>query len=296
MVKNRCFIPLLIILLVFLGVLTGCGAESTTSPRPPTATPPQETRTPFPPSPTPIPVAAIVNQDQITLAAFQEELARYKAAVNREVNESDRQRVIKALIEELLLAQAARERGFQVDEGEITERIQTLAQDQASFQDWLSHHGYTEESFRTHLERAAAAAWMRDQIIAEVPQAGEQIHAQQILLYDRAGAENVLQSLESGSLFSELAKNYDPQTQGELGWFPPGYLTQPELDPVLFELEEGSYSEIIPTEIGFHIVKVLERDPSRTIDPAIRLTLQKNALQDWLERRRKVSTIKVTLP
>lgn len=286
-----------ILLAVILVLLTvGCGSPGENQTVAGTASPLPPTRTPFPPSPTPIPSAAVVNGEIITLSAYQEELARYKAAVNRELTEEDRERVIEDLIDRTLVAQAAAGEGFQISEEELTARIDTLTSDNQAITDWLANFGYTEESFRENFRRSLAAAWMRDKIIAEVPQQAEQIHAQQILLYDQAGAETVFQSLESGSRFEELAANYDPQTRGDLGWFPRGFLTIPELDEILFNQDVGEYSDIIETEIGYHIIKILDKEASKDINPAVRMELQKKALQNWLERRRKLSTINLTLP
>lgn len=288
-------IPILLaVILVLLTVSCGSPGENQTVAG--TASPLPPTRTPFPPSPTPIPSAAVVNGEIITLSAYQEELARYKAAVNRELTEEDRERVIEDLIDRTLLAQAAAGEGFQISEEELTARIEALTSDNQPITDWLANFGYTEESFRENFRRSLAAAWMRDKIIAEVPQQAEQIHAQQILLYDQAGAETVFQSLESGGRFEELAANYDPQTRGDLGWFPRGFLTIPELDEILFNQDVGEYSDIIETEIGYHIIKVLDKEASKDINPAVRMELQKKALQNWLERRRKLSTINLTLP
>lgn len=296
MKKTAAHIIPILLAVIFVFLTVGCGSPDENQTVAGTASPLPSTRTPFPPSPTPIPSAAVVNGKIITLSTYQEELARYKAAVNRELTEEDRERVIEDLIDRTLLAQAAAGEGFQISEEELTASIEALTSDNQPITDWLANFGYTEESFRENFRRSLVAAWMRDKIIAEVPQQAEQIHAQQILLYDQAEAETVFQSLESGGRFEELATNYDPQTRGDLGWFPRGFLTIPELDEILFNQDVGEYSDIIETEIGYHIIKVLDKEASKDINPAVRMELQKKALQNWLERRRKLSTINLTLP
>ncbi|MGB2955035.1 MAG: peptidylprolyl isomerase [Anaerolineales bacterium] len=284
----------LLLLLVSVILFSGCGGAAETPPG--TATPILPTRTPFPPSPTPIPTAAIVNGDIITVAAYQEELARYKAAVNRDLTEEDQSIVINDLINLTLLAQAATSEGFQISETDLDERIARLETEDQPLPDWLAVYGFTAESFREHLKRSLEAAWMRDQIIADVPFEMEQIHAQQMLFYNLAAAEETLEDLNSGKDFSQLAKTHDPQTLGDLGWFPPGFLTIPELDPILFDLEVEETSDIIETEIGYHIIMVLEKEGNRPLDPAIRQILQEQELDNWLVRRWKLSTIQITLP
>jgi peptidyl-prolyl cis-trans isomerase C len=283
-------------LVVLISILFAAGCSGNSGNPVPTATLIPPTRTPFPPSPTPIPTAAIVNGDLITLAEFQEELARYKAAVNRELTEEDQEIVIHDLINLTLLAQAAKTEGFAVSDTAVEERIAALDRTDQPLDDWLAAHGFTPDSFRDYLIRAIEAAWMRDEIIADVPTEMVQIHAQQMLFYELEAAEQMLEELEKGKDFSDLAKSYDPQTQGDLGWFPPNFLTLPELDPVLFNLDIEETSDIIQTDIGYHIIKVLEKEENRPLDPAIRQILQEKAIDSWLERRWKLSTIQITLP
>jgi peptidyl-prolyl cis-trans isomerase C len=291
---DRYFKIITFIFLTSILLTSGCGGNTGTPV--PTATLIPPTRTPFPPSPTPIPTAAVVNGDLITLAEFQEELARYKAAVNRDLTPEDQEIVINDLINLTLLAQAAKSERYQVSDTDLEERIAALDTEDQPLDDWLAAHGFTAESFQSYLKRALEAAWMRDEIIADVPSEMVQIHAQQMLFYDLAAAEAILEEIEEGKDFSQLASTYDPQTEGDLGWFPPNFLTLSELDPVLFNLDIGETSDIIETEIGYHIIKVLEKEDNRPLDPAIRQILQEKEIDSWLERRWKLSTIEITLP
>ncbi len=289
---QRRLLPLLILISI---TITSCGEVRNQNPTG-TATPIPPTRTPFPPSPTPIPTAAVVNEEAITLAEFQEELARYQAAVNRDLTVEDSEIVIQNLIDLTLLAQAARTEGFQVSDQELDNRIEALDSPDGFLQDWLAEYGYTENSFRSVLKKSIASAWMRDEILNNVPLEMEQIRAHQILFYEQAQAQSVLETLNSGVAFGTQAAQYDPQTKGELGWFPRGYLILPELDDILFELEAGEMTGIIETEIGYHIIKVIDKSENRPLDPAVYQVIQQQFLENWLVRRRKLSTITITLP
>jgi peptidyl-prolyl cis-trans isomerase C len=278
------------------GVIASPDATGTASPTE-TVTP-----TPIPPSPTPLPLAATVNGQGITLAEFQAELARFQAAQAEDggVTESEAEgRVLDDLINQELLAQAARENGFVLDEATLAERLDQLiekAGGQQAFSSWMADQGYTEDSFELAFARSLVAAWMRDQVLAKMPDQVEQVHARQILLYNSEQAQEVLQQLEAGTDFATLAVTYNPTTGGELGWFPRGYLTVPELEEVAFSLQPGEYSDIIESDIGFHILQVIERESDRSLDAGARLALKENALQDWLEMRRNQSEIDILLP
>jgi len=263
-----------------------------------TPTPAIPTQTPVPPTPTPPPLAATVNDEWITEAEFLAEVDRYRAAqeaLGNEVSTGDAaQVVLEDMIAQVLLAQAARDAGFEMTETDLGSRVDALVANVGgsdALAAWQSEHGYTDESFRSALKRAAEAAWMRDKIIAEVPGTAEQVHARQILLYNEETARTVAAQLEAGADFEDLAVIYDPNTGGELGWFPRGYLLEPELGEAAFSLEPGQYSAVIATEVGYHILLVVERDAQHQLSPDAYLMMQEKALGDWLAHRRAESDI-----
>jgi peptidyl-prolyl cis-trans isomerase C len=225
-------------------------------------------------------------------------LDRYLAAGQALENEVDAdeapQVVLDDLVAQVLLAQAAREDGFEITEADLESRIKSLVSEIGgvdALTAWQSEHGYTDESFRSALKRAAEAAWMRDKIITAVPGTAEQVHAQQILLYNEDAARQAVNQLKAGTEFADLAVLYDPNAGGELGWFPRAYLLESELEEAAFSLEPGQYSDVIATEVGYHILLVLERDPQHQLSPDAYLVMQEKALQDWLAQKRTESDI-----
>lgn len=137
---------------------------------------------------------------------------------------------------------------------------------------------------------------MRDKIVTSISSTAEQVHVQQILLYNRETAENFLLQLNGGANFDELALRADPLTRGDLGWVPRGYLLDPQIEEAVFRLEAGQYSEVIETPVGFHIVKVLERDPNRPLSPDAYLALQERTLKRWLEEQKQFAKIEIFAP
>ena len=264
-----------------------------------TATEPSPSATTPPATATPIPPALVVNQEAVSLAEYQAALERFQRAQPDVPVEEARQAVLDELIEQLLLAQAAAESGFVVEDTLLEERIEALTTQvggEQALAAWLSENGYTEESFRHELARAIAAAWMRDQIIATVPETAEQVHARQLLLSSLAEAQRVYNQLQSGSDFNVMLVYYDPAGLGDLGWFPRGYLEQQAIEEAAFALEPGEISEVIETPLGFHILQVIERLPDRPLDPDAKLVLQSKALDAWLQERRGESEISILVP
>jgi len=296
--RPRLFLTQLILLLTLS--LTACASFFGTSGTP---TPSEPTPTPVPPTPTPPPLAATVNGEHITEAEYEAELQRYRSAqqeLGRTVSDQEaRLIVLEDLIAQVLLAQGAQEAGFDLTESALQSRVEALAAQvggDAALSGWISDHGYTDESFRLALKRSVKAAWMRDKIVADVPLAAEQVHIQQILSYNEEDALQVLEQLDGGADFDELAGSpfYDPTTRGELGWVPRAYLLDENIEEAAFSLEVGAYSSVIETPAGFHIIKVLERDPEHPLSPDALLTLQEKAVRDWLLQQREQSDIDLT--
>lgn len=79
----------------------------------------------------------------------------------------------------------------------------------------------------------------------------------------RAKADAVLEELKAGGDFSALAKKYskDPGSAsqgGDLGWFERGVMIK-AFEDVAFTLVKGEISDVVETEFGFHIIKLVDK-------------------------------------
>jgi peptidyl-prolyl cis-trans isomerase C len=243
-------------------------------------------------------MALTVNGEGITVAEFDSEVSRYisaQQALGKTAASMDATKaVIDDLTSQLILAQGARAAGFVLDDTALQARIDALASQVGGMENlskWQSDHGYSDQTFRSALRRGAEAAWMRDKIVAAVPSTAEQVHVQQILLYNQDTAQSFLLQLNGGADFDELASRADPTTRGDLGWVPRGYLLDPGIEEAAFSLPVGGHSDVITTDVGYHIVKVLDKDPSRALSPDAYLAVQELALKNWIEQQRQQSNI-----
>jgi len=286
-------------ILIFLTLLTALGLSACASLS--TAkvdSTPTATFTPEPPTATSEPLALTVNGEGITLAEFNAEVARYTTAQTALGKTVDSPTASSAVIEDyvaqLLLAQAAHANGFTLDDAALQARIDSLTAQVGgaeALSAWQQSHGYSEQEFRSALRRGAESAWMRDKIISNVPSTAEQVHVQQILLYNQEKAQDFLAQLNGGTDFNELAFKADPLTRGDLGWVPRGYLLNAQIEEAAFGLEVGQHSDVIATEVGFHIIRILERDPNRPLSPDATLALQELALKKWIEEQRTQANV-----
>ena len=284
--------------LILLSLLALAACNSPFGPRL-TPTPVVPTATPAPPTATPEPMAAMVNGQGITAAEFQAQVAQYKAAqtsLGKTVTDVDASKaVLEDLIAQELLAQGAEGAGFQLSDSALKSKVdalQTQTGDADKLSKWETDHGYgTPASFLAALKRSAEAAWMRDKIVTAVPKTADQVHVQQILLYNEGDANAVLEQLKIGGDFNALAAQYDPNTRGDLGWFPKGYLLEPKIEEAAFALQVGEYSDVIQTSAGYSIVKVLERDPNHVLSPDAYMAVQEAALSNWVSQQRAEATV-----
>jgi len=287
------------IIWIFLTLLTALGLSACASlSTPEIVSTPTATFTPEPPTATPEPLALTVNGEGITLAEFNAEVARYTTAqttLGKTVDSAAAtSTVIEDYVAQMLLAQAAHTNGFALDDAALQARIDSLAAQVGgaeALSTWQAGHGYSEQVFRSALRRAAESAWMRDKIISNVPSTAEQVHVQQILLYNQDTAQNFLTQLTGGADFDELAFKADPLTRGDLGWVPRGYLLNLQIEEAAFNLGVDQFSDVIATDVGFHIVRILARDPSRPLSPDALLSLQELALRKWVEEQRSQANV-----
>jgi peptidyl-prolyl cis-trans isomerase D len=107
-------------------------------------------------------------------------------------------------------------------------------------------------------------------------QTPEQVKASHILLKTdgkdeatvRKQAEDVLKEVKSGGDFAALAKKYSEDegskaNGGDLDYFGRGRMV-PEFENVAFTLAPGQVSDLVKSQFGFHIIKVIDKRPGAT--------------------------------
>lgn len=112
--------------------------------------------------------------------------------------------------------------------------------------------------------RVQIEGWIWSKSLVDDPTLVENftVRASHILLETRDEANRILNLLNAGASFEELAKKHsiDPvsgSSGGDLGHFTRGDL-RPEFEKALFALQAGGISGVIQTEAGFHIIKRTE--------------------------------------
>jgi len=313
----------LFLLLALAFVLANCapGGEGTQMPPPvmtPTSPPPSpqmEGVTP-PAEVTPSverPLAAMVNGQPIYLADYEKQVAQFEASLADEGLDLDspegkallsqmRRQILEAMIEQVLIEQAAAREGVTVSEEEVEAKVQEALREgggEEKFHQWLAANHLTMEDFKAMLRAQLLGEAMVERVTASVPTSAEQVRARHILVATEEEARELLRQLRAGADFAALARerSIDASTRqsgGDLGFFPRGALVvPPQVEEAAFALSPGQLSDVVASPYGFHIIQVLERDPNRPLSEEMRYALKQQTFMRWLAEQKEKADIKL---
>lgn len=130
------------------------------------------------------------------------------------------------------------------------------------------------------------------------------VRALQIMLETKEQAQTILDEINAGADFSELANTYsispDSEKGGDLGFF-----SEDEMPPsfsVVFNMKPGELSEVVRSEYGFHLFKIIDRREAKMLSleearPEIEERLSRLKSEEkygaWFEQIRKNKKIEV---
>ena len=137
-------------------------------------------------------------------------------------------------------------------------------------------------------DEAVQAAYEADYTDAEM---GKEFNASHILVETEEDAQALVEELEGGADFAELAreKSTGPSgpNGGELGWFAAGMMVEPFQDAVE-TLEAGAVSEPVQTQFGWHVIKLNETRAKEApaldeVRGEIEMSLQQQAVEKYID-------------
>lgn len=296
---------------LLLGCCMACQANSTpiaepvVDSSPVVATRPAATATLPDPTSTPLPLAALVNGQPLLLADYEAALLRYEKTVP-ELPSDYRTRVLDELIDRQAQLQSISAAGFSLlpaDVAAAQQQQQAAFVSPAAYQDWLQQNFYTEADFERDLAAdMLITAYIQQLVLPELPMVAEQVQARQILVPERAQAENILAQLQGGADFATLAlaNSIDQSTRpsgGDLGWAPRGAYVMPTIEEAVFAMAVGE-RKIIESEWGFHVIELLAKDPARPLemDSLAWQQLYQAAVEKWQVAVRAAAVVERFVP
>lgn len=175
----------------------------------------------------------------------------------------------------------------------------TLEGFQANYQSYLTaleEEGIEEEDYRAFARAEVYRQKLLEEFGAQVDREQEQVRARHILVEDEATAQEVLDELEAGEPFVELAAEYSTDQSnkdrgGDLGWFGRGQMVGP-FEQAAFEAEVGEVVGPVQTQFGFHIIEVLDHEV-RQLEQAAYEQAVEQAFLAWLNQATQEAEIEV---
>lgn len=163
--------------------------------------------------------------------------------------------ILNTLIDFQVIAQKAEGEGFA--DNELFKNTIELARIRAL------HDTYFRQTTVEKLDPAEVEAAYNEQM--EPLQGQTEIRARHILLETEEAAKEVIEMINAGGDFEELAKEKSTgpsgPSGGDLGFFGKGRMV-PQFEEAAFALEAGEVtSEPVQTQFGFHVIKVEEVRP-----------------------------------
>ncbi len=239
-------------------------------------------------------IAAIVNDDVITLSELQQEAEAFLSQLNAQYKGEELQRqadqlrykLLVAMIEQRLQLQQAEQMRLTVSDREVDSTVQdmrarrgadpastpTASERKAAREQLLLRRVYQQKIRSTVLVREATLREYYDTHPEEFTVAG-QVRISQIMLSvngsgnlekARLRSDHVLKEIKKGRSFEELAKDYsdgpEAKNGGSLGIMKRGSLL-PQIEEVVERLAPGDIGPVVESPVGFHIIRVDAKNP-----------------------------------
>ena len=274
-------------------------------------------------------LVARVNKEEITEEEFESEFQLFKTAYEKQFGEDVMTQVVESgetfeeqlksdimekLIIEKLLFKEAKDRNVIVTDEELQEQIDLSIESiggQEQFDEYLEVNGLTQEILGENLrkemivtrygEKFNSETVINEEEAKEYFEANKEdlvvIQASHILVETEEKAKEILAKLNEGEEFASLAliESIDSGSAmdgGNLGYFPKGSLIA-EFEEVAFALKPGETSDVVKTEVGYHIIHVVDRkDTYEALEKDLKHLLIENKYMEKVQSLRDSAKVK----
>lgn len=237
-------------------------------------------------------IVATVNGEEITYEDFNKNFKIVERSYNQWYGEKIwsqeiggktflqliKEQVLEKLITEELLTQKAKENDINIENenfdemyGDFTEQLESNEE----LKQFYEENNINEEFIKNQMKMELYVERYKEQLFEELGLNDEikindiiqdsivEVKASHILIKDHELAKEVLDKVNDGESFSDLAKEYseDPGSKengGDLGYFKRGVMVPP-FENAAFSLAEGEVSELVESDFGYHIIKVEDK-------------------------------------
>jgi len=243
-------------------------------------------------------IVAWVNNDVITLQELNT-----VAEANSTVSKKE---ILQGLIEQKLILQEAIKQEIEVSNEQVNEIMNAMKKQfpiEAAFEDALLKEGINKgELAERYKENLTKQQLIRKEVTGRVKISPEKINkiredfsqeirVRHILVKSAEEAVLILAKIDRGEDFEVLAKECSicpsGKNGGDLGFFHK-YQMIPEFSGVAFSLKIGDVSQVVKTNLGYHIIKIIEKreipkDKFQTLIQEQEEKLRKEAFEKEIE-------------
>ena len=273
---------------------------------------------------------------------LKEEIVTEDRLEKRERIQEICRKILERLIEEKLIDQEVRKSGIKVSGKEVEATVEEVKRRSAATQEdlekALTADGLTLEAYKKEIEKSllrqkliswavkvetkggekefrefyeknmsryrGKEAYRPGQILFVVPKGATPEEIREI----RKKCQKVLEKIKGGQDFGEMALLYSEDAssskeRGDLGYFKKGELL-PVFEREALRLKVGEVSDIVRTEFGFHIIKLLDRKgmeplPYEEVKERVKADYynseMEKALKQYLSKLKEKSIIEIKL-
>ena len=222
-----------------------------------------------------IPIVANVNNENISLETMIHAMNELPPEIQSQPFMSYYEDLLERVIDIKLFAQEGKK--MKLDEEPSVRAAIDFVIEKVLMQAFLSK--YVQENIKEENLKASYNNFIADET------SREEIKASHILMDTESEAIDVINMLNDGDDFAELAKNKSTgpsgPSGGDLGWFKRGQMVPP-FEKAAFSLNKNEISQIpVQTQFGWHVIKIFDK----RIPEAPSYESMKNKLIQDLERK-----------
>ncbi len=268
-------------------------------------------------------LVAKVNGEGITEEEFQEDYNVFRKLYERELGEDAldqvgadgkslddtiKESVLEKIIMEKIIAKEAESMNISITDVEIDDLMESYIEGMGGrekYDEFLKSTEISEEFFITNMRKELLVSKHKEEFLKGIEIADDEakeyydenkdnlivIRASHILVATEEEGREILERLKDGEDFATLAtlKSIDSVSAahgGDLGYFGKGQMI-PEFEDAAFALEEGEISELVKTEVGYHIIQLNEkRDAYEELSDDIKNLLKEEQYLNKIQKLR----------
>jgi peptidyl-prolyl cis-trans isomerase C len=242
--------------------------------------------------------------DKVLDARLEQMASRIPPNMKDQYRQQMRKRLVEQMVIEEILTQKEKTLNIAVTQADVNAQVQDQMKQQNlnldEFKALLKNYGTTYAEFEQNMRKKLMfEKLMEGEFKSKIKEANdaaikafynenidqfkepESIHTKHILIKPadgndpnktkpeaKAKAEEVLKKVKAGGNFEELAKEYSAcpsaKNGGDLGEAPKGSFV-PAFEKAAYALEPNQVSDVVETEFGYHIIKLISHKDANTV-------------------------------